>query len=217
MNKVKVIGAGLAGSEAALQLAKRGINVSNGNILNIYGQENGTGTLTATGIRNAAGIGGEQNEAGGTIMIDGGTVNATGGIEGAGIGGGYLGDCGKIIINGGTVSATGGTSGAGIGGGYRGAGGTVTVNGGIVSAYGKNSGNGIGAGKYGTENGSLKVSTSKMVRGYNDFDPLKNIEATSSDDEYSYYDIRKVNMFVLVNDKLPDLSISVDNKNRKRR
>ena len=113
--------------------AEKGIAVTRGNILNIYGQTAGTGTLTATvGEGNDAGIGG-----GGTITINGGTVNATGGtFGGSGIGGG-----GTITINGGTVSATGGTIGGnGIGGFDE----TITINGGTVTAIGAGIESGIG-------------------------------------------------------------------------
>ncbi|MCD7762677.1 MAG: InlB B-repeat-containing protein, partial [Lachnospiraceae bacterium] len=66
-----------------------GITVNSGNTLNIYGQESGTGALTAENCSEYyAGIGGEKNESSGTITINGGMVTATGGYDGAGIGGG---------------------------------------------------------------------------------------------------------------------------------
>jgi hypothetical protein len=87
----------------------------------------GSGSLTAQGGLEAAGIGTDRNENGelsfGNIVINGGTVTATGGKEGAGIGTGLAqGEfyttsitCGDITINGGTVTATGGDYGPGIG------------------------------------------------------------------------------------------------------
>ena len=121
------------------------------------------GTVTATGGRYGAGIGGGYKGDGGNITVNGGTVTATGGYLGAGIGGGYGeiggdngGNGGNITINGGTVNATGGEFAAGIGGGngeYSGGnGGNITVNGGTVTATGGYYGAGIGGGYgYGDE------------------------------------------------------------------
>ena len=106
-----------------------GIHVPNGATLNIKCSEtdmhtcseSSCGKLSATGGYYSAGIGGNQNETCGTIIIDGGIVNATGSINAAGIGGGDKGSGGDITINGGVVTAKlasdGGGNGAGIGGG----------------------------------------------------------------------------------------------------
>jgi peptidyl-tRNA hydrolase len=136
--------------DGATLTAKNGINVSEGDTLNIYGQENGTGTLNAIADKSSyAGIGGGIYEAGGIITIHGGTVNATSRYGGAGIGGGYERAGGKITISGGTIDATGGNYAAGIGGGDQGAGGIVTINGGNVTAKGgRDFGAGIGGGCY---------------------------------------------------------------------
>jgi len=106
----------------------------------------GTGSLTATGGKEGAGIGGQSGNPGGTIRINSGTVTAKGGSQGAGIGGGTQGSGGTIIIDGGTVTATGGSGGAGIGGGDSGAGGAITINDGTVIASGGSMGAGIGGG-----------------------------------------------------------------------
>ena len=138
--------------------ATKGINVTGTNSLTIYGQAEGTGTLTADGGENSfssqAGIGGNDNQSGGTITINGGTVNATGGSDGmasggAGIGGGGGGAGGELTINGGTVDATGVDRAAGIGGGVNGAGGNITINGGAVNATSGGNGAGIGGGEGG--------------------------------------------------------------------
>lgn len=128
-----------------------GINVSVGNSLTIYAQDKGTGTLTANGGSQQAGIGGGAFSAGGNITINGGTVTANGGNSAAGIGGGNEGGAGgNITINGGMVKAIGGDWAAGIGGGAGtstgGAGGTITINGGTVTAQGSSYGAGIGGG-----------------------------------------------------------------------
>ena len=110
-----------------------GIQVTVGDSLTIYGQENGTGALITTGDDGKAGIGGGEDNSsgmigggidGGTVTINGGTVTATGGAYAAGIGGGSStlsgGNGGNVTITGGTVTATGGIGGAGIGGGSGG-------------------------------------------------------------------------------------------------
>ena len=103
-----------------------------------------TGSLTATGGNNAAGIGGGYLGDGKNITITGGTVNATSN-DGAGIGGGLLGSGENITITGGTVNATG-TDGAGIGGGNGGVGKNITITGGTVTAAGGFGNAGIGGG-----------------------------------------------------------------------
>jgi hypothetical protein len=96
----------------------------------------GAGSLSATGSRNAAGIGGGNGETGGMITIHGGTVMANGGNNAAGIGGGNGGG-GTITISGGTVKATGGSNGAAIGGGRnQNTTGTVTITGGSIRTSG---------------------------------------------------------------------------------
>lgn len=124
-----------------------GINVPQGATLKITSAS--TGKLTATGRSGAAGIGGNENESAGTIIIEGGVVEAQGGHSGAGIGGGYSGDGGAInILGNAQVLATGGIYAAGIGGGYKGSGGTVNISGNAqVEATGSNEGGaGIGGG-----------------------------------------------------------------------
>ena len=108
-----------------------------------------TGSLTATGGNNAAGIGGSYWGSGENITINGGTVTATGSYYGAGIGGGENGSGKNITINGGTVNAKGGSQGAGIGGGSDGSGENITINSGTVTAAGGSYGAGIGGGYWG--------------------------------------------------------------------
>ena len=86
------------------------------------------GSLTATGGKYGAGIGGGDSGIGEDITITGGTVTATGGVLGAGIGGGAEGSGQNITITGGTVNASG-WAGAGIGGGVNASGSNVTVSG----------------------------------------------------------------------------------------
>lgn len=136
-----------------LNVLKGGICVPAGSSLTIYGQNAGTGKLTAKGSSDLAGIGGSDGDGSyGTITINGGTIEATGGSRGAGIGGGNnnttegsSAKSGKVIINGGNVTAIGGYNGAGIGGGQY-CRGDVEVNGGTVKATGGRYGAGIGGG-----------------------------------------------------------------------
>ena len=142
-----------------------GIHLREGNSLTIYGQKNGTGKLTAGPCdQYLAGIGGNNHQGAGTLIVNGGNVEATAGYSAAGIGGGaqgywagHYGHGGTVVINGGTVYAKGNQYGAGIGGGgchsynvtaIPGEGGSVTINGGNVTAIGGDSGGyGIGPGR----------------------------------------------------------------------
>ena len=92
-----------------------GIQLKEDNSLTIYGQGKGTGKLT-TGPCNEyqAGIGGNNHERAGTLVVNGGNVEARGGYSAAGIGGGAqghwagnYGNGGTVVINGGTVYAEG--------------------------------------------------------------------------------------------------------------
>ena len=147
--------------------ATKGINVSDPNSLTIYGQDKGTGALTATGADWQAGIGGNSSLAaggrkaaagtitingGGTITINGGLVYAAGSNFSAGIGG--RNDDNTITINGGTVKATGGYQGAGIDGSYASA---ITITGGTVNATGGDNAAGIGGGN-GGDAGTITIS-----------------------------------------------------------
>ncbi len=121
--------------DGATLTAGGGIAVTAGNTLNIYGQSGGTGALVATGGNENAGIGG--NGANGTVNIHGGTVTATGGKYAAGIGGGRKGNCGIICIYGGSINATG-ASGIGTGCDCSSdAGSKVIIYGGEITATGR--------------------------------------------------------------------------------
>jgi hypothetical protein len=129
-----------------------GIEVDEGAVLTIWGQEEGSGVLIAEGKPEAAGIGGAddyQPAHFGEIVINGGTIQAKGGFNAAGIGSGLDGERGSITINGGTILAEGRVCGAGIGGGLYGTADSVTINGGTVTAIGGNRGAGIGTGIFG--------------------------------------------------------------------
>lgn len=126
----------------------------------------GTGSLTASGGWDGAGIGGNIERDFGDITINSGTVDATGGYSAAGIGGGRGGDMGRsgtVTINGGTVNAQAGHAGAGIGGGPGGSC-TVTINGGTVHATGNihNGGDGIGCGNNGKE-GTINIRGGTVI------------------------------------------------------
>ena len=131
---------------------RAGLEKTSEGTLTLKDDKKKAGSLTATGGKFGAGIGGGNGGSGKNITITGGTVNAKGGLEGAGIGGGTGGSGEAITINGGTVEATGGKFGAGIGGGGgggNGAGGNgknITIIGGTVTAGGGYRGAGIGGG-----------------------------------------------------------------------
>ena len=147
-----------AGSPALLKSGDycAGLHVPGDAVLTI----DGAGSLTATGGRSSAGIGGGGNESAGVINIRGGTITANGSTGGAGIGDGIYAPANSsptIDIRGGTVTANGG--GAGIGGGdVGGAGATINIYGdAVVTATGGSYCAGIGSGDQ-TTGGSPTIS-----------------------------------------------------------
>lgn len=135
--------------------AEKGIHVTGENSLTIYGQEAGDGKLEVKADENRAAIGGNTNEPGGIMTINGGVIDAVGGKKAAGIGGGQesKGLSGHITINNGNVYAKGGFQAAGIGGGMyaagTGEGERIAINGGVVEAIGGSYAAGIGGGMSG--------------------------------------------------------------------
>ena len=130
---------------------RAGLEKTSEGTLTLKDDKKKAGSLTATGGKFGAGIGGGNGGSGKNITITGGTVEANGGLFGAGIGGGLNGVGKNITINGGTVEATGGDNGgAGIGGGDSGSGEAITITGGTVNAKGGLEGAGIGGGNYGS-------------------------------------------------------------------
>lgn len=132
-------------ADGATLTIPKGITVTEGNSLTIYGQALGTGSLTIASPESGfAGIGGYVIDSGshtaantGSITINGGIIDVTGSsvtAGGAAIGGVYWGNTGTITINGGSVTATGKRFGAGIGSGADASGGTITITGGTVVA-----------------------------------------------------------------------------------
>lgn len=152
--RVEVSGAvNLVLCDGATLTVEKGIHVTGENSLTIYGQEARDGRIDATAIEEQAAIGGNSDEPGGILTINGGTIDVKGGVDAAGIGGGFgsNGTGGNITINNGNVYAKGGSQAAGIGGGAH-AGGTgkdekIIINGGVVEATGGGYGAGIGGGR----------------------------------------------------------------------
>lgn len=154
--------------------AKKGIHVTGENSLTIYGQEAGDGKINAKSERVQAAIGGNSDEPGGILTINGGTIDANGGVNAAGIGGGFggKGTAGNITINSGNVYAKGGIQAAGIGGGIYasgvGDGEKIVINGGEVEAIGGSNAAGIGGGMSGV-GGDIEINggsiTAKGING----------------------------------------------------
>lgn len=120
-NKVKAFEGDFPGISAAT-------NISNNDYtLTIKGD----GSLEAIGQMGGAGIGGGNGGNCGNIVIESGSITATGGNNAAGIGSGNgsgnSSSCGNITISGGTVKATGGNNAAGIGTGDNGTCGSITI------------------------------------------------------------------------------------------
>ena len=150
---------------------EKGIHVTGENSLTIYGQEAGDGKLEVKADENQAAIGGNTNEPGGIMTINGGVIDAVGGKKAAGIGGGNCGSGGYIEFAGEcTVEADGGEmGGAGIGGGWAGSGGNIVINGcNKIVAKGKGGGSGIGGGQAasGSQNGEEIVIKDGVIYAY---------------------------------------------------
>ena len=141
-------------ADGASLTAPEGIRNPEGKELIIYGQQASSGQLFIEGIiENAAGIGGNDFEAGGILTINGGTIEAHGKHLAAGIGGGNNRSGGTITINGGVVRAyseidANSVVGAGIGGGCYADSGIITITGGVVFAQSGRGSAGIGGGCY---------------------------------------------------------------------
>ena len=146
---------------------RAGLEKTSEGTLTLKDDKKKAGSLTATGGKFGAGIGGGTGGSGEAITINGGTVEATGGKFGAGIGGGLNGVGKNITIKGGTVNAAGGDNGgAGIGGGDSGSGEAITITGGTVNAAGGGQGAGIGGGNYGSgEDITIKGGTVEATGG----------------------------------------------------
>lgn len=141
-----------------------GVEKTNGGTLTIT-DENKDGSLTATGGRHGAGIGGGEYGSVSNITIEGGKVEASSVGGGAGIGGGSLGSGSNIAVSGGEVTAQGGVGGAGIGGGQGGSGSNITISDGKVTATGAGAGAGIGGGYEGSGKGITIEGGEVTARG----------------------------------------------------
>ncbi len=152
------------------KLTGKGITVTRGNKLEIYGQKKGNGALVVTAEDYYAGIGsyyvGEQVSIdAGTMVFHGGIITANGGKRAAGIGGGRYSNGGTVTINGGTINATSAEYGPGIGCGVNydvdndnvnDYGIVLLINGGTVNARGGSDGAGIGGG-YLSDGGKVTI------------------------------------------------------------
>ncbi len=149
--------------DGAVLSVPKGIHLTGSHKLTIFGQSQGSGELVIDNVsKSNASIGGNVDEPGGNLTINGGTIHATSSFGAAAIGGGgstantdtvfteencgmnTRGWAGTITINEGTVTAVGSEYGAGIGCGKIGHGGTITINGGTVTATGGHGATGIG-------------------------------------------------------------------------
>lgn len=96
------------------------------------------GQMCGAGIGGCNGGNGENWGNCGNIVIESGSITATGGNNAAGIGSGYDNSCGNILISGGTVKATGGNNAAGIGTGDGNSScGSITITNGVKEVIAK--------------------------------------------------------------------------------
>jgi uncharacterized repeat protein (TIGR02543 family) len=117
---------------------RAGINVPTGSSIIIKAAETNSGSLTAIGGEDSAGIGGRAAQLAGNITIESGVVNAIGRHIGAGIGNGGTrqgnpSPTGSITISGGRVYAHSDHYSAAIGGGFRNTVQNINITGGVVT------------------------------------------------------------------------------------
>lgn len=138
----------------------------------------GKGSLeVVTGQMCSAAIGGNENEAAGALVVNGGSITARSEYGGAAIGSGVNGSMKAITINGGVVRATAFSFSAGIGSGHKGSVDSITINGGKVYATGGMFACGLGQGHRGTV-GSMKI-TGGTIEAKGDEKYMPNISAAT--------------------------------------
>ena len=142
-----------------------GIHLTGSNDLEIFDQSGHSGWLVATASDMCSAIGGNADQPGGIMYVEGGNVSATSNGMAAGIGGGGMGGSyggrqwgGDLTVNGGTVTAVshGGGAGIGCGAGAAADGGYLEINGGTVTARGTYWAGGDGVGGDGIDNACLE-------------------------------------------------------------
>ena len=140
-----------------------GIKVEAGAEVTFKGSNSGTsivgqsGDASDDGTGTAAGIGGSDGNAAGTIIINGSDIQGRATGAGAGVGGGNGAPGGTITVNDGLLEGYSYGGGAGIGGGLGAAGGNITINDGVVIARATGGGAGIGGG-YRAEGGNITIA-----------------------------------------------------------
>jgi hypothetical protein len=118
------------------------------------------GQMCGAGIGGCNGGNGEHWGNCGNIVIESGSITATGGNNAAGIGSGFRSSCGNILISGGTVKATGGNNAAGIGTGDGGSCLTITITNGVkevIAKKGTNADCSIGKGNANSRCGKVTI------------------------------------------------------------
>ena len=142
----------------------------------------GSLSVSATGTKNGAGIGGERTKDAAKIYIKGGNITART-WNGAGIGGGPNNVASYITISGGNVDAQANNSGAGIGGGGSAKKKVVShiyITGGSVTAHSNSNGDGIGQGSSGKGCSDIYISGGSVKASSKNGNP---ISVTSKDQE----------------------------------
>lgn len=147
--------------------ASQGIFNEITSVLNIYGQNEETGTIVATGDTGHPGLGGQISTCG-QINIFGGTIRATGGLGAPGIGSARRNTSTReqsVNVFGGNVYATGGLYSTGIGSGESygdkiAVSPTITIRGGYVEAraYSGSTSAGIGGADGSSGCGTITIS-----------------------------------------------------------
>ncbi len=156
-----------SGKTANVCLFDTNIQPASGCAFNMTGATVNMRLVSDNALTSRSGYAGLQAPAGAVLTVSGtGSLSATGGTDAAGIGGGNGASAGSFSFTGGTVNAFGSGGGAGIGGGSGRSGGSVSVTGAdtLVSTTGGLTGYDIGSGDGNTTGGTLSVNHNAVVR-----------------------------------------------------
>ena len=155
-NKVKAFEGDFPGISAATNISNNDYTLT----IKGDGSLEAIGQMCGAGIGGCKEENGENWGNCGNIVIESGSITATGGNNAAGIGSGYSSSCGNITISGGTVKATGGNNAAGIGTGDNGTCGSITITNGVkevIAKKGTNADCSIGKGNGNSSCGKVTI------------------------------------------------------------
>ncbi len=190
--------------------ASQGITVNKGNSLTIEGNGSLYSESNAIGWDYACIGGSNQEESGGTVIINGGNITAINTLSAA-IGSGDSTKGGEVIINGGTVYACSSNAAAIGGGSWQDAYCNVTINGGNVRAISKKNSAAIGGSDLHAGHGTVKITGGTVYAECEGSGPAIGV-GTSTDKKVVGWDVIISGGFVTAKTSSSTLAIGYGNK-----